>query len=316
MSFPLFTTIPPKSDFRPFIKNWEESGFRVTSINNLQEAETLRALGVHVIEVDSKEKKLKISEIMRAIVGTGERFVGFINSDCRFIQPIDIEALRPMISRSLIMAERIDVTSAGRATMTLSHGFDAFFFDTVGLHALPQKDYRIGEPWWDYWFPFEMRSAGLALKRFSCPVLLHAEHKLNWDEAAYIKNARVMHETWPRLRIFENGELYPFRSFDELSNSSPVFPPGFDEATAPLFSSIHSLVKDLHTQHDIARSLRATLADPGAEMIALQNEVAALRNSNSYRIAYPLRLASTIIRRAIGWLKGDDLGSAKARREF
>ena len=105
---------------------------------------------------------------MRAILGTGERFVGFINADCRFIQSIDIEALRPQILRSLILAERIDVTSGGFATTTLCGGFDAFFFDTIGLHALPQKDYRIGEPWWDYWFPFEMRSAGLSLKRFSC----------------------------------------------------------------------------------------------------------------------------------------------------
>ena len=59
MQFPLYTTIPPKSDFRPFIKNWEQSGFRVTSINNPDEAETLRAAGVNVVKVESQDKRLR-----------------------------------------------------------------------------------------------------------------------------------------------------------------------------------------------------------------------------------------------------------------
>ena len=71
MTFPLFTTIPPKSDFRPFVQNWQASGFNVTSINNPEEAQALRAAGIDVLEVQSQEKKLKISDIMLAIASTG-----------------------------------------------------------------------------------------------------------------------------------------------------------------------------------------------------------------------------------------------------
>src|SRR6185436_7524240 len=101
MTFPLFTTIPPKSDFRPFIENWEASGFKVTSINNPDEARVLRAAGVDVLEVQAQEKKLKISDIMLAIASTGEPLAGFINADCRFIAPLDTEALKMATKNSI-----------------------------------------------------------------------------------------------------------------------------------------------------------------------------------------------------------------------
>jgi hypothetical protein len=42
MAFPLFTSIPPQSNYQPFIENWQASGFRVISINNPTEAAALR----------------------------------------------------------------------------------------------------------------------------------------------------------------------------------------------------------------------------------------------------------------------------------
>jgi hypothetical protein len=317
MSFPLFTTIPPKSDFRPLIENWKQSGFKVTSINNPDEAEILRAAGVNVLEVESQDKKLKITQIMRAIASAGEPLAGFINADCRFIRPIDAEALKAITKNSLILAERIDVNDAGEATRTLSMGFDAFFFDATYLKAIPDDaEYRIGTPWWDYWYPLIMRRAGAALKKFSCPILLHTAHDLNWDKDAYLKGARELQAAFPDMRILENNRPDEFSCFNELSSSAPVSPPGFDEVTAPLLSSIPSLIKDIRNQADLqlrnsdleqhaARLLEyvgflqnenAVLAQNNA---ALQNEKAALLNSNFYLISYPLRLAFTITRRAI-----------------
>jgi hypothetical protein len=95
MSFPLFTRIPPKSKFRPLVDNWESSGFKVTSINSSDEANILRAAGIQVLEIESDQKRLKISEMMYAIADTGTPVAGFINADCRFIQPIDSERIMP-----------------------------------------------------------------------------------------------------------------------------------------------------------------------------------------------------------------------------
>src|SRR4029077_4337464 len=146
-SFPLFTSIPPRSNFSALVENWESSGFKVTSINCGEEANILRAAGLDVIEVESAQKRLKISEIMHAIANTELPFAGFVNADCRFIEPIDSEKLSTLTRNSLILAERIDVDEAGAPTNVLCCGFDAFFFDTAMLQSLTDAGYRIGTPW-------------------------------------------------------------------------------------------------------------------------------------------------------------------------
>ena len=280
MSFSLFTSIPSRSNFRPLVDNWERSGFKVTSINCGEEANILRAAGLDVIEVESAQKRLKISEIMHAIAKTGLPFAGFMNADCRFIEPIDAEKIGALARNSLILAERIDVDQAGAPINFLSCGFDAFFFDTATLQSLTDAGYRIGMPWWDYWFPLVMQRSGLELKRFSCPILLHTTHDFNWDHESYLDGGRALQAEFPNLRIIENGQPDAVPTFTHLWNSPTVLPPNINVATAELLSYIPAFVK---ARQDTA---------------SLEQEVQALRNSNSYRITYPLRLAATLARNA------------------
>ena len=318
MSFPLFTSIPPGSNFSPLVGNWESSGFKVTSINCREEANILRAAGLDVIEVESAQKRLKISEIMYAIANTGLPFAGFINADCRFIESIDSERLSTLARNSLILAERIDVDEAGALTNVLCCGFDAFFFDTAALQSLTDAGYRIGTPWWDYWFPLVMQRSGLELKRFSCPILLHTTHDLNWDDDSYLDGGRTLQAEFPNLRIIKNGRPDAIPPFTHLWNSPTVLPPNINIATAELLSTIPALVKARQEAASLEREVEAlrnskllssipamvkdiqsenteteTLRQKNAR---LEREVEALRNSNSYRITYPLRLAATLAR--------------------
>jgi hypothetical protein len=327
MSFPLFTTIPPNSDFRPVVDNWESSGFKVTSVNSSEEANILRTADVEVLEVESDQNRLKISEIMSAIADTGTPIAGFINADCRFIQPLDSERIKMFVKSSLVLAERIDVNETGGAATFLSLGFDAFFFDTATLRSLPDTDYRIGMPWWDYWFPLVMQRSGLALKRFSCPILLHTAHRLNWDEDAFLKGGRALQAEFPSMRVIENDRPDPMPAFTQLSSSPTVLPREISTATAELFSSIPALVKDIHTlqqsewqlreeaaqrnnETEVLRQENAALRHEAAqrsheaeslrqENALLEQEVRALRNSSSFRITYPLRLAVILTRHVI-----------------
>jgi hypothetical protein len=289
MSFPLFTSIPPRSNFGPLVDNWESSGFKVTSINCGEEASILRAAGLDVIEVEGAQKRLKISEIMHAIAKTGLPYAGFINADCRFIEPIDAEKISTLARNSLILAERIDVDQVGAPINFLSCGFDAFFFDTATLQSLTDAGYRIGTPWWDYWFPLVIQQSGLTLKRFSCPILLHTTHDFNWDHDSYLKGGRTLQAEFPDLRIIENGQPDAVPTFTYLWNSPTVLPPNINIATAELLSSIPTLVKHIQTLKEARNSQTLQQA---------RQEVEALRNSNSYRITYPLRLAATLARDA------------------
>ena len=125
-----------------------------------------------------------------------------------------------------------------------------------------------------------MQRSGLELKRFSCPILLHTTHDFNWDHESYLDGGRALQAEFPNLRIIENGQPDAVPTFTHLWNSPTVLPPNINVATAELLSYIPAFVK---ARQDTA---------------SLEREVEALRNSNSYRITYPLRLAATLARDA------------------
>ena len=296
MTFPLFTTIPPKSDFRSFVENWKASGFKVTSINNPEEAQALRAVGIDVLEVQSQEKKLKISDIMLAIASTGEPFAGFINADCRFIAPLDTEALKMETKNSIITAERIDVDKRGAVTGAYCMGFDAFFFDTAPLMAAaPCSEFRIGQPWWDYWFPYYYRNSGLKLRRFECPILLHVTHDLNWSVKEFYDGAKRLHSHFPEAPVYSGSEPYPPACFEDL-RGEPVPAPSSVRTVAPILESIQTLVAEsAGTKAKIAAleaETAALLAVQRRTERQLRDEV-GLRNSMSYKVTYRLQLAAS-----------------------
>jgi hypothetical protein len=298
MTFPLFTTIPPKSDFRPFVQNWRASGFKVTSINNPEEAKALRAAGIDVLEVQAQEKKLKISDIMFAIASTDEPFAGFINADCRFIAPLDTEALKMATKNSVITAERIDVDKQGAVTGAYCMGFDAFFFDTAPLRAAaPCSEFRIGQPWWDYWFPYYCQSAGLKLKRFECPILLHISHDLNWSVKEFHEGAKRLHAHFPEAPVYSGAEPYPPACFEDL-RGEPVPAPSAVRTVAPILESIQMLVADgAGSKATIASTIAAKIAAVEAEIAALltvqRRTEPQLRNSMFDKISHRLQLAAS-----------------------
>lgn len=180
-AFPLFTSIPPNSNFEPIIENWRSSGFRVVSINCAREAAQLP--GIDTIAIDTEERKLPINVMLNAIREAGEPFAGLINADCKFLAPVDFDTIRDCARRSIILAERIDVDDQGAPALFTPKGFDAMFFDTSVIGDLKENNaFRIGLPWWDYWLPTAFQYAGFQVKKFECPILAHEVHPVQWND--------------------------------------------------------------------------------------------------------------------------------------
>ena len=114
--------------------------------------------------------------------------------------------------------------------------------------------------------------------------------------SSYLNSGRTLQAEFPNLRIIENGQPDAVPTFTYLWNSPTVLPPNINIATAELLSSIPALVKDIQAlqqarEDDDTKTLHQKNA-------ILEREVEALRNSNSFRITYPLRLAATLARDA------------------
>lgn len=241
MDFPLFTSIPPHSNYGPVIENWKSSGFSFVSVNCAEE--TQKIAGVQVIAVNGSEKKLPLSTILQAIEKSGAPFAGVINADCKFITRLDSESLRRDAASSIILAERIDVDSNGTPVPHRPYGFDAMIFDTSFIRKLKTNDaFRIGEPWWDFWLPYAFQEAGATIKKFDCPILIHEHHPTNWNRTSHTRLAHQFSAEFERFRtsINDDGQA----AYQGLIDS-PTVQSGIPEAAARLVRGIPVLIEDM-----------------------------------------------------------------------
>ena len=259
MGFPLFTSIPPKSDFRPIIRNWEAAGFHPISINNRPEAQELLGSGIEIIPVEDANPKLSLRDILNVIPRRAQTRAGLINADCRFIDRFSATTLPEISAKSLILAERIDIDQHGRPVPYLPSGFDAMFFDVEIIGSLePHRDYRLGMPWWDYWLPIAVSKAHHKVHRLECPILLHTAHDSQWDEAAWRRNAELF------IADFKTSDLDPVKvsadTFHELLAMETVPVSGLPRDIRLYLAYLHDCIREndrLGRQLDLVTSSRA-----------------------------------------------------------
>jgi hypothetical protein len=242
--FPLFTSIPPNSNFGPVVENWRESGFRVISINNTKEAAQL--VGVETIAIDTDERKLPISVMLDAIRETGEPFAAIINADCKFLVPVDFDTIRRCATKSIILAERIDVDDKGAPALFTANGFDAMFFDTSAIGGLKKTEtFRIGMPWWDYWLPTAFHHVGFQIKKFDFPILSHEVHPVRWDDRyTFMMLAEDFRADFPDHPAASLGDKFATIVYRDLLASPTVSATEIPPAIAKIISGLPQIVTE------------------------------------------------------------------------
>lgn len=241
-AFPLFTSIPPNSNFGPIIENWRQAGFRVISINSTKEAAQL--IGVETIAIDTEALKLPISVMLDAIGKTGEPFAGIINADCKFLTPVDFDTIRRCATKSIILAERIDVDQKGAPALFRSYGFDAVFFDTSAIEGLNKSSaFKIGMPWWDYWLPTAFRYAGFQIKKFDFPILTHEAHPVHWnDPYTFMMFAEDFKAEFPDHPAISHGDNMGMVIYEELLDSPTISATEIPPSIVKIISGVPQIV--------------------------------------------------------------------------
>ncbi len=204
----LFTSIRPPADpaeaswLQSCAASWSAAGFDVVAVNASTEVEKLQSLDLPVsFSVLPVSGKPRIGAILSAIRKDACKYAGFINSDCRIAgYPGLASSINNGLNRSCMLAWRIDVGDGDPTAV--SHGFDAYFFDT---RFLPDDDlgFFIGDVWWDYWFPIACEMKGAKLQTLGFPLLIHKIHPLNWKQRKWDDGAARLWgalQTWrPQL---------------------------------------------------------------------------------------------------------------------
>ena len=97
-------------------------------------------------------------------------------------------------------------------------GFDAFFFDVDILDgAAHDRHFRLGETWWDYWFPLQLAANGATIGNIDLPLILHRMHNSRWTPEQWVDHGR---QFWGNLKVWsQRNELPSFLStLDYLDN--------------------------------------------------------------------------------------------------
>jgi hypothetical protein len=309
-SFPLFTSIKPLttsddlSYLRDCLDSWQRAGFDAVAVNGPNEIARLRKLDLPVkFSALPSDGKPRIGAILAAIKETGVRFAGMINCDCKIIgYPSLALNLHAALEQTILVGWRIDI---GDGSPRASFGFDAYFFDTA---FLPEDDagFCIGGPWWDYWFPLACAVAGANIETLPAPLMTHKVHPLNYTLRNELDGCTRF---WMALKKwYVDGRNLPSWPFDETYVRDC-----WSEKISTLAQAgeISALVRSWIRRHTARASIIPGMDEietvvrlGGDALVAgaeVHHQIAALRNSVSWRITAPLRQAAAVVRTMAAW---------------
>jgi hypothetical protein len=225
--FYLFTSIPPTikrlaadgvTDIgsayqRECVHSWKAAGFKVVSINPQSEEDEISRLGLDIDFIFSDKPGIPtIDNIMFEIKKRRPRYCGIINADCKIIDYPEVAlALRSELDGACTISERVDVDAEGRPSRV--PGFDLFLFNGESISNIDHCPFRIGDTWWDYWFPTALAAKGYTIRNLSIPLLTHLTHDRNWDVDRWRHNAQVF---WLHLKQWRINCPDRLSSFDSV----------------------------------------------------------------------------------------------------
>ena len=173
------------------LRSWLDCGFRVVSVNHLDEIAGLAAIYPEVSFVATNRDASAVSgrrtpyiaDLLCALIDAPEPVVGIINSDIVFEPSPAWQTWLPRaVGKAVVTGQRLDATSLLAGTFRKYYwGFDFFFFDIKSARYLVDTamamPFAMGLAWWDYWLPAALSLAGRHIVTLERPTVAHLIHK-------------------------------------------------------------------------------------------------------------------------------------------
>ena len=214
----IITSVPPRTSrivggddignayIAACLTSWRDAGFDIISVNPAAEIaqSAERNLPVNFVPTDTPGVPL-IAELLAVARDQGARLTGIVNADCHMLPAANLlTGLLRHTEGRMVLCERIDRDNGTLAPLEeTSGGFDGFFFDAAALGQAPEPasdpGFRLGDVWWDYWFPCLGMAMGLEVRRIIHPLLGHLSHPPKWDPETYALNGVRMAATLDTL---------------------------------------------------------------------------------------------------------------------
>jgi glycosyltransferase involved in cell wall biosynthesis len=182
------------------IESWLHCGFKVVSINTLDEMNMVKHHFPYIEFVPANRDAraqygkpyIYVDTILSYFTTQDCKICGIVNSDIYFGKENIPQFMYTQAMNSLVFGSRVDVTSLDNLNGNFYNGFDYFFFDRDLIKMYPPTNFCIGLPWWDYWVPLVPILSKISVKKVINPICYHVLHPSNYSIAIYKNLAMQM----------------------------------------------------------------------------------------------------------------------------
>jgi hypothetical protein len=207
------TTINPNSRYerqRDCVNSWIKLGATVSSLQLPSEIQKVYELFPDVnVLVASPRKGVWSKEtpsINSLIKHYKDKEVLLVNSDIKLAYQNQKEFesyFNHQEQNVLTCGIRYGIAQNGRHTFN-PYGIDVFRFFPGMLRALPETDFCLGVPGWDYWIPFYLCTAlKFKLRTYFHTQIEHLEHEDRWNDTDQSTAHRIIEKecNWHRTKV-------------------------------------------------------------------------------------------------------------------
>jgi hypothetical protein len=181
---------------RECLASWRRMGLFVVSGNLSSEVSEIDALypDVPVQTVESSAWYDRPTPRIRDLLQLGgDDAVLLINSDIALhgSQSILTDAIRVRQPMAFIRYNWAGHPGRGERERW---GLDAFLLFPEQIATLPDLDFAVGQPMWDYWIPYHLQRAGVELQWWGEPFAFHRTHPVHWKPESVSIGQRMLQE--------------------------------------------------------------------------------------------------------------------------
>jgi len=295
------------------INSWLSLGFDVVSVNVPGEVEYLRAefpavRFATIVRPESGQNErpnVAINDILPLLAAASGRICGIVNSDISFRVGNDFLAfIEENAAEGMVFGSRIDVDSDNHESgREYCLGFDYFFFDKNLIPLFPATIFSLGMPYWDYWLPMTLLLKGVRVKRLISPIAFHISHHSDWDKHLEQFGSKFLEALESLFLSNIEAELFSDRLLFSVDAGDK------DNCSEIVHFILRYVVQNLsysHNKNDEAcvtinaaafEDMKSKLLAYNDRLAESHRSLAAVYDSDSWRLTRPLRTLKSILKR-------------------
>lgn len=171
--------------------SWSKAGIEILVVNTTEELDSMPWLNGVAEQLASNEVATiydrpvqKVSSLIRAGMLTGSQFM-LINSDIEINGNVSIlsEAIKAQDRLTIGVRYNHESGTSRETARRETAGLDVFIMTPEIAAKIPNMEFGIGKPAWDYWLPHQVRLNGIKFNWIRRQLFFHESHQLGWSNS-------------------------------------------------------------------------------------------------------------------------------------